>query len=74
MGKTAEIRTLGGNFSKLLSCPKTEYNSTLRWLLDMSETSLNAKCEIEGFSSFQSFLAHDLKYWGPFPMQVALMK
>ena len=40
----------------------------------MSETSLNGKCGIEGFSSFQSVLAHDLVYWGSFPLQVALMK
>ena len=32
----------------------------------MSETSLNAKCGIEGFSFFQPFFAHDLKYWWPF--------
>ena len=40
----------------------------------MSETSLNAKCEIEGFSFFQSVLAHDLEYWDPFSSQVALVK
>ena len=40
----------------------------------MSETWLNAKCDIEGFNSFQCFLGHDLKYWGPFTLQVALMK
>ena len=28
----------------------------------MSETSLNAKCEIEGFSPFQNYLAHELGY------------
>ena len=40
----------------------------------MNETSLNAKCEIEGLSSFQSVLAHDLAYWDFFSLQVALMK
>ena len=40
----------------------------------MSETLLNEKYEIEGLSSFQSFLAHYLKCWDPFPPQVALMK
>ena len=46
----------------------------LKWLLDLSETSLNAKCGIEGFSFFQNFLVHDLQYWDPFSPQVALMK
>ena len=32
------------------------------------------KCKIEGFSPFQSVIAHDLGYSGPFPLQVALMK
>ena len=41
----------------------------------MNETLLTAKCGIEGLSSFQSVLAaHDLAYWGTFPLQVALMK
>ena len=40
----------------------------------MDGTSLNAKCAIESLSSFQSVLAHDLAYWDPFPLQVALMK
>ena len=40
----------------------------------MNETSLNAKFEIEGFSYFQSVLAHGLRYWDPFSLQVALMK
>ena len=30
----------------------------------MSETSLNAKCGIEGFSPFQNNLAHELGYIG----------
>ena len=30
----------------------------------MSETSLNAKCGIEGFSLFQNNLAHELGYIG----------
>ena len=30
----------------------------------MNETSLNAKCGIEGFSSFQNNLAHELGYIG----------
>ena len=30
----------------------------------MSETSLNAKCGIEGFSNFQNNLAHELGYVG----------
>ena len=41
----------------------------------MNETSLSAKCGIESLSSFQSVLAaHDLAYWDPFSLQVALMK
>ena len=40
----------------------------------MDETSLNAKCRIEGLSSIPSVLTHDLAYWDPFPLQVALMK
>ena len=39
----------------------------------MNETSLNAKCEIRGLSSFPSALAHDLAYWDSY-LQVALMK
>ena len=30
----------------------------------MSETSLNAKCGIEGFSPFQNNLAHEFAYSG----------
>ena len=40
----------------------------------MSETSLNAECGIEGVSSFESVLAHDLAYWDPFSPEVPLMK
>ena len=40
----------------------------------MDKTSLNAKHGIEGLSSFQSVLAHDLAYWAPFFLQVPLMK
>ena len=40
----------------------------------MDETSLNAKRGIEGLSTFQSVLAHDLAYWNPFSLKVALMK
>ena len=40
----------------------------------MNEKSLNAKCRIEGLISFQSVLAHDLEYWDPFSLQVALVK
>ena len=40
----------------------------------MSETSLNAKGQTEGFSSFQSVLAHDLCYRDDFSLQVALKK
>ena len=40
----------------------------------MDETSLNPKRGIEGLSSFQSVLAHDLAYWDPFILQVSLMK
>ena len=32
----------------------------------MDETSLNAERGIQGLSSFQSVLAHDLAYWDPF--------
>ena len=52
-----------GQFFQIIVMPKiswNRYNSTLRCLLDVSETSLNVKCRIEGFSSFQSVLAHDL--------------
>ena len=40
----------------------------------MDETSLNAKRGAEGLNSFQSVLAHDLVYWDPFSLKVALMK
>ena len=40
----------------------------------MDKTSLNAKYGMEGLSSFQSVLAHDLAYWTPFSLQVPLMK
>ena len=40
----------------------------------MDKISLNAKNGIEGLSSFQSVLAHDLAYWDLFSLQVALMK
>ena len=40
----------------------------------MNETSLNAKCGIEGLSSFQSVLAHDLEYWDSLSLQASLMK
>ena len=40
----------------------------------MDETSLNANREIEGLSSFQSVLAHDLTFWDPLSLQVAQMK
>ena len=43
-------------------------------VLDMDKTSLNAKHGMEGLSSFQSVLAHDLVYCDPFSLQVALMK
>ena len=33
--------------------------------------SLKEKYGIEGFSSFQSVLAHDLGYWDPFSPQLA---
>ena len=51
------------------------YNSTLTWYLDMTETSLSAKCGNEGLRFLQRVLAaHDLAYWDSFPLQVALMK
>ena len=37
----------------------------------MNDTSLNSKCEIEGSSSFQSVLAHDLAYRDSFLVQIA---
>ena len=40
----------------------------------MDKTSLNPKHGMKGVISFQSVLAHDLEYWNPFSMQVALMK
>ena len=40
----------------------------------MDETSLNATCGIQDLNSFQSVLAHDLVYWDPFSLKVALMK
>ena len=40
----------------------------------MDETSLNAKCRIECLSSIPSVFTHDLAYWDPFSLQVALMK
>ena len=49
--------------------PSKRYNSTLRWILDISETSLNAKFGIEDLSSFQSLLAHNLRYWDLFSSQ-----
>ena len=36
----------------------------------MNETSLNAECRIDGLS----VLAHDLAYFDPFSLQVALKK
>ena len=36
----------------------------------MNETSLNAECGIDGLS----VLAHDLAYFDPFSLQVALKK
>ena len=32
----------------------------------MSETSLNAKCKIEGFSPFKIVIAQDIGYWSRF--------
>ena len=43
-------------------------------VLDMDETSLNTKRGVEGLSSFQNVLAHDLVYWDYFSLQVVLMK
>ena len=43
-------------------------------VLDMDETSLNAKRGIKGLSFFQSVHAHDLAYWDPFSLQVSLLK
>ena len=40
----------------------------------MDETSLNPKRGPEGLNSFQSVLTHDLVYWDPFSLKVALMK
>ena len=40
----------------------------------MDETSLSAKRGIEGLSSFQIVLAHDLAYWDPFSLKVAHIK
>ena len=40
----------------------------------MDETSLNTKRGVEGLSSFQNVLAHDLVYWDYFSLQVVLMK
>ena len=40
----------------------SNYDFTLRWILDKNETSLNTKCGTEGFSYFQNILAHDLAY------------
>ena len=34
----------------------------------MDETSLNANRGIEGLSSFQSVLAHDLAFWDTFSL------
>ena len=59
MGKPIEIRTLGVIFPNYR-------NASTGWILDMRETSRNAKCAIEGFSSFQSVLVHDLGLLEPF--------
>ena len=40
----------------------------------MNEVSLNAKCRIEGLSSFQSVFALGLAYRNSFSLQVALVK
>ena len=40
----------------------------------MDETSFNEKRGIEGLSSLQSVLPHDLAHWDPFFLKVALMK
>ena len=69
MGKSIEIKSRGEIFPNYQN-PLKKF--TLRWLLDMSETSVNTKCETEGFSSFQSVLTHDLGYWDFFSPQVAL--
>ena len=64
-GQNYRNQDIGEHFFQITVMPQilwNRYNSTLRWLLDMTETSLNAKCEIEGFSSFQSVLAHCLGY------------
>ena len=42
--------------------------------LNYCNTLLNAKRGIEGSSSFQKVLAHNLAYWDPFPLQIALIK
>ena len=42
----------------------------------MSETYLNAKCGIEGFSLFQNNLAHELRYTGAIycPNEINILK
>ena len=40
----------------------------------MDDTSLNANRGIEGLSSFQSVLAHDMAFWDPFSLLSAQIK
>ena len=77
IGRIIEIGELAGNFFQITVIPerpKSRYNFTNGWLLDMIKVPLIVKSDIDHVSPFQSVLAHDLGYWDLFPPQVVQRK